>query len=70
MKIGDFPFCPHSRGTSYTDLIDYTDEMIADEPRHFTSRRERRKYMDSHGIDFKDKFERPVGSTLYWDMKR
>ena len=67
--IGEWPFCPHGSNVTFgEDSIDYVDEMIAEEPVRFTSRLQRRKFMDKQGLDFRAKLERHVGSVQYCDL--
>ena len=67
--ISEWPFCPHGSNVTFgEDSIDYVDEMIAEEPVRFTSRLQRRKFMDKQGLDFRAKLERPVGSVQYCDL--
>ena len=67
--IGEWPFCPHGGNVTFgEDSIDYIDEMIAEEPVHFTSRLQRRRYMDKQGLDFRPKLERPIGTVKYVDL--
>lgn len=72
--IGEWAWCPHGTPHWAVDYIDYVDDNIGPDPIHFTSRRERRRYMDANGIDFKDKL-RDVhkggsGGRLFFDMAR
>jgi hypothetical protein len=73
VSIGDWPFCRgvrenHAPTSFIDDSLDYVDEMIAEEPVHFTSRLQRRKFMDKQGLDFRPKLERPIGTVKYVDL--
>ena len=68
IRVGEWPWCPHGAPTFIDDSLDYVDEMIADEPIHFTSRLQRRRFMDKQGIDFRSKLERPIGAVQYCDL--
>lgn len=52
LQVGAWPFCPHGpyRGTAIGDEIDEWNEMVADQPVHFTSKTEKRKYLKAHGL--------------------
>lgn len=70
LHIGDWPFCgAHApMGRFGYDPLDYTDEMIASDPIHFTSRGERIKYMNQHDLEFKPKRKAP--GTIFVDLGR
>jgi hypothetical protein len=52
LKIGDWPWCPHGRGTNNVvdDTLDEWNENVADQPVHFTSKTEKRRYLKEHGL--------------------
>jgi hypothetical protein len=71
LSVGEWPWCPHGETRFHVDAFEpYFDEHLSPEGMWITSARQRRKYMDSEGIDFKRKYEKPPGQTLYFDIHR
>lgn len=52
LHVGEWPFCPHGYGNSNlsADTIDEWNENVADQPVHFTSKSEKRRYLREHGL--------------------
>lgn len=52
LQIGEWPWCPHGFGKSNVigDEIDEWNENVADQPVHFTSRQEKKRYLKEHGL--------------------
>ncbi|MHA2136279.1 MAG: hypothetical protein ACW99J_20660 [Candidatus Thorarchaeota archaeon] len=71
--LGEWPWCPHGSAKNFGEepLEPYIDEHLTDEHPGIliTSRGQRRKIMDKKGFDYKKKFEKPPGMTLYFDQK-
>jgi hypothetical protein len=47
-------------------LEPYWDEMIATDPVYITTRGQRRKIMSQKNFEYRKKFEKPPGQTLYF----
>lgn len=79
VHVGDFPFChgdPSQHGpwqTADHPCEEFVDEMIADEPKRFSSTREWVRYMDKNNIvPRENKTDNHIrgGKTLFFDLKR
>jgi hypothetical protein len=71
LQIGEWPFCPHEYAVGFgEEPLDYWDENLLPDPVHITSRTQRRKIMDAHGLDYRKKFEAPPGFRRYVDLGR
>ena len=72
IRVGEWPFCPHGFGQSNVigDEIDEWNENVGDHPVHFTSRIEKRRYLNEKGLEeFVRHVPRPDGkrpSTTRW----
>ena len=71
IHIGEWPYCPHGRGNNLEQPMESVQDWnISPEEGgvEFTTRGQRRKYMDNNGIDYR-KMPKVEGSTLYFDQK-
>lgn len=62
--IGAWPWCPHGLGANSVvgDEIDEWNENVSDHPVHFTSKQEKRRYLEEHGLmEFVRHVPRPDG---------
>ena len=77
IRIGEWPFCPHGDVHFEVDAHEpiYYEHLSTD-GETFTSNREKRKFMDKHGITEKEnnphRTRRPArgatGKSLFFDM--
>jgi len=53
LVVGEWPFCPHGFGQNNVigDEIDEWNENVGDQPVHFTSRIEKRRYLKEKGLE-------------------
>jgi hypothetical protein len=74
LYVGSWPFCAggHGRGQNNVadDTIDEWNEHVADQPVHFTSKSEKRRYLRENGLlEFVRHVPRPDGGkpdTTRW----
>lgn len=67
LQIGDWPTCPHGQKGGYTNFKDdipggITVENYGPKPMTFYSHSERRRYMQEHGLQEREKFS-PLPGT-------
>jgi len=74
-KVGEWPWCPHGDGKGFGEepLAPYLDWQL--DPYgpgiEITNRAQRRKEMDKHALDYRDKGKRGghvPGGRLFFDM--
>ena len=53
LRLGEWPWCPHGFGANNVigDEIDEINENVGDQPVHFTSRIEKRRYLKEKGLE-------------------